>query len=177
MKAEIAEVMFDEETIGRKVKELADRISRDYAGKDLILVCILKGAVTFTADLMRKLRIPSTIEFVQASSYGMGTDSSRLIIVKKDLDRDIAGRHVLLVDCIIDTGDTLAHLMKTFGERKPASLEAVTLFDKKARRRMNVPVKYTGFEIPDRFVVGYGMDCAEQYRYLPYVAAVRTDNP
>jgi hypoxanthine phosphoribosyltransferase len=177
MKVEIVDVMFDEATIAGKVKELADRISRDYEGKDLVLVCILKGAVTFTADLMRKLQVPSTIEFVQASSYGMATDSSRLITVKKDLDTDIAGRHVLLVDCIIDTGDTLAHLMKAFGERKPASLEAVTLLDKKPRRRVPVNVKYVGFEIPDKFVVGYGMDCAQQYRYLPYVAVVRTDKP
>jgi hypoxanthine phosphoribosyltransferase len=175
MKIEIVDVMFDEETIARKVKELALQISNDYEGKDLILVCILKGAVTFTADLMRKLRIPATIEFVQASSYGMATDSSRLITIKKDLDMDIAGRHVLLVDCIIDTGDTLAHLFRVLGQRKPASLEAVVLFDKKPRRRVEVPVRYVGFEIPDRFVVGYGMDCSEQYRYLSYVAVVRED--
>jgi hypoxanthine phosphoribosyltransferase len=107
----------------------------------------------------------------------MATDSSRFITVKKDLDTDIAGRHVLLVDCIIDTGDTLAHLMKTYSERRPASLEAVTLLDKKPRRRVPVNVTYVGFEIPDKFVVGYGMDCAQQYRYLPYVAVVRTDKP
>lgn len=177
MKIEIVDVLFDEETIARKVKELALAISNDYEGRDLVLVSILKGAVTFTADLMRKLRIPVTLEFVQASSYGMGTDSSRLIRVTKDIDTDIAGRHVLLVDCIIDTGDTLAHLMKTFAERNPASLEAVALFDKKPRRRVKVPVKYVGFEIPDTFVVGYGMDCAQQFRYLPSVAAVRTDRP
>jgi hypoxanthine phosphoribosyltransferase len=175
MKIEIVDVLFDEEKIAHKVNDLALQISSDYAGRDLILVCILKGAVTFTADLMRRLRIPATIEFVQASSYGVGTDSSRLITVKKDLDMDIAGRHVLLADCIIDTGDTLAHLFRVLGERKPASLEAVVLFDKKPRRRVEVPVKYVGFEIPDRFVVGYGMDCAEQFRFLPYVAVVRVN--
>lgn len=175
MKVEIVEVLFDAATIDRRVRDLAFRISEDYAGKDPVLVCILKGAVIFTADLMRKLRIPATIEFIQASSYGTGTDPSQSITVKKDLDGDIAGRHVLLVDGIIDSGDTLARLFRVLGGRRPASLEAVTLLDKKPRRRVQVPVKYVGFEIPDTFVVGYGMDCAEQYRYLPYVASVRTE--
>ena len=170
---EIQEILFDEQTLARKVKELADRISRDYAGKDLLLVSILKGAVVFTADLMRRLSIPVTVDFICASSYSMSTVSSRKINIKKDLDTDINGKHVLLVDTIIDTGETLDFLMKMLSERKPASLKAVTLLDKKSRRIVDVQVAYRGFEIPDKFVVGYGLDCAQQYRNLPYIATVK----
>jgi len=171
---EIQEILFDEQTLARKVKELADRISRDYAGKDLLLVSILKGAVVFTADLMRRLSIPVTVDFICASSYSMSTVSSRKINIKKDLDTDINGKHVLLVDTIIDTGETLDFLMKMLSERKPASLKAVTLLDKKSRRIVDIQMAYRGFEIPDKFVVGYGLDCAQQYRNLPYIATVKT---
>ena len=171
---EIQETLFDEQTIARKVKELADGISRDYAGKDLLLVSILKGAVVFTADLMRRLSMPVTVDFICASSYSMSTESSRKINIRKDLDTDINGKHVLLVDTIIDTGETLDFLMKMLSERKPASLKAVTLLDKKSRRTVDVQIAYCGFEIPDKFVVGYGLDCAQQYRNLPYIAVVKT---
>ena len=171
---EIQEILFDEQTLARKVKELADSISRDYAGKDLLLVSILKGAVVFTADLMRRLSIPVTVDFICASSYSMSTVSSRKINIKKDLDTDINGKHVLLVDTIIDTGETLDFLMKMLSERKPASLKAVTLLDKKSRRIVDIQMAYRGFEIPDKFVVGYGLDCAQQYRNLPYIATVKT---
>ena len=171
---EIQETLFDEQAIARKVKELADGISRDYAGKNLLLVSILKGAVVFTADLMRRLSMPVTVDFICASSYSMSTESSRKINIRKDLDTDINGKHVLLVDTIIDTGETLDFLMKMLSERKPASLKAVTLLDKKSRRTVDVQIAYCGFEIPDKFVVGYGLDCAQQYRNLPYIAVVKT---
>jgi hypoxanthine phosphoribosyltransferase len=170
---EIREILFDEQTIARKVKELADRISKDYAGKDLVLVCILKGAVVFMADLMRCLTIPVVIDFIRAKSYGVSTVPSRNIVITKDIETDIKGKHVLLVDTIIDTGETLDCLFKKLQEKEPASLEAVVLVDKKPRRTVEVLLKYRGFEIPDKFVVGYGVDCAEQYRNLPYIAAIK----
>jgi hypoxanthine phosphoribosyltransferase len=170
---EIREILFDEQTIARKVKELADRISKDYAGKDLVLVCILKGAVVFMADLMRCLTMPVVIDFIRAKSYGVSTVPSRNIVITKDIETDIMGKHVLLVDTIIDTGETLDCLFKKLREKGPASLEAVVLVDKKPRRTVEVPLAYRGFEIPDTFVVGYGVDCAEQYRNLPYIAAIK----
>lgn len=170
---EVQEILFDEETISRKVKELAGRISRDYAGKELFLISILKGAFIFTGDLMRSLTIPVAVDFICASSYGMSTESSRKVTIKKDLDADIRGKHVILVDTIIDTGETLDCLMKMFAERKPASLQAAVLLDKKSRRTVEVPLKYLGFEIPDKFVVGYGLDYAQEYRNLPYIGVVK----
>ena len=170
---EIEEILLDQETIDKKVSELAGLIVQDYAGKDLVLVCILKGAITFTADLMRRIPFSITLDFVQASNYGMGTAPSREIRIKKDIETDIKGRHVLLVDCIIDSGETIDCLLKRYGERNPASLKAVVLADKRSRRTIDVPLAYRGFEIPDKFVVGYGVDCGEQYRNLPYIAALR----
>ena len=170
---EIRKILFDEQTIAKKVKELADRISNDYAGKDLVLVCILKGAIVFMADLMRCLSIPVVIDFVRAASYGVSTVPSRDIVITKDIETDIKGKYVLLVDTIIDTGETLDCLFKKFKEKGPLGLEAVVLVDKKPRRTVEVPIAYKGFEIPDKFVVGYGVDCAEQYRNLPYIAAVK----
>ena len=167
------EILFDEQTIADKVKELASQISKDYADKELILVCILKGAFTFTADLMRRLTIPSRVEFIQAASYGASTRSPGDISIKQDIGVDINGRHVLLVDTVVDTGKTLANVLQQFGTRGPASLCTVALLDKKFRRTVDVTITYRGFEIPDAFVVGYGMDLAEQYRNLPYIAAIK----
>ncbi len=169
------EILFDEQTIANKVEELASRISADYAGKEPVLVCILKGAMIFTADLMRGLTIPSVIDFVRAASYGGSTTSSKSITIEQDLQIDIRDRHVLLVDTIIDTGRTMDQLLRKFGARGPASIKAVALLDKKSRRVVDVAVAYRGFEIPDVFVVGYGMDCAEKFRNLPYIAALKTD--
>ncbi len=174
--SEIGEVLFDEATIADKVRELGERISRDYAGKDPVVVCILKGAVIFTTDLVRSISCPVTVEFMQASSYGNSTSSSKNIIIKKNLESDIAGRHVLLVDTIVDTGETFGCLMKMLGERRPASLNAVVLLDKSGRRLVDVPIAYRGFEIADTFVVGYGLDYNELYRNLPYIAVLLTDN-
>lgn len=166
--------MFDEQAIAGKVKELAERISHDYADKELVLIGILKGAIMFTADLMRCISLPVTVEFIQAASYGSGSISSRMVAVKKDLNADLKGKHVLLVDTIVDTGETLDCLMKKISGKGPASLKAVVLLDKKCRRTVEVPVAYRGFEVPDTFVVGYGLDHAEKYRNLPYIATVKT---
>lgn len=166
------EILFDEQAIERKVAELASRISNDYAGKELVLVCILKGAAIFAADLSRHLSIPVSLDFVHASSYGSATVSSRTITVKKDIDLDIRGKNVLLVDGIFDTGDTITFLVERYRERCPASIKVVTLLDKRSRRTVAVHLDYRGFEIPDVFVVGYGMDCGEKYRNLPYIATL-----
>ncbi len=170
---EIGDILFDEQTIARKVRELAARISGDYAGKDVVLIGILKGAVVFMADLMRCLSLPAAIDFVRAASYGKSTEPARKIMITKDIETDIQGRHVLLVDTIIDTGETLHCILDRMKAKGPASLEAVVLLDKKPRRTAEVPIRYKGFEIPDVFVVGYGVDCAEQCRNLAYIASVR----
>jgi len=174
MLSDIEEILFDEQTITEKVRELAAWISKDYAGKELVLVCILKGAAVFTADLMRHLSLKVTVEYLQAASYGSSATSSRAITIKKDIEGDIQGKHVLLVDTIVDTGATLACLFNKLGERGPASLNAVTLLDKKSRRTVPVPLAYRGFEIPDKFVVGYGMDLGERHRNLPYIATLKS---
>jgi hypoxanthine phosphoribosyltransferase len=171
---DVQEMLFDEHTIADKVREIAARISADYAGKELVMICILKGAAVFTADLMRHLALPVTVEFIQAASYGASTTSSKNIAVVKCGEIDISGKHVLLVDAIIDTGETMACLFNAFVKRGPASLKAVALLDKRSRRTANVSVKYCGFEIPDKFVVGYGMDYGEKHRNLPYIAVIKT---
>jgi hypoxanthine phosphoribosyltransferase len=171
------EILFDEQAIEQTILELAIQISRDYAGKELLLVCVLKGAAIFFADPTRRLTIPAMFEFAQASSYGSGTISSRVVTVLKDIGSDISGRHVLLVDSIIDTGTTMDFLLKRYRERRPASLRTAVLLDKRAHRTVDVPINYRGFEIPDRFVVGYGMDSGEKYRNLPYIAVVPYGDP
>ena len=171
---DVQEILFDGQAITEKVREIAARISADYAGRELVLICVLKAAAVFTADLMRHLTLPVTVEFVQASSYGASTTSSKNISVEMDKEIDIAGKHVLLVDTIIDTGETMACLFDLFAGRGPASLNAVALLNKRSRRTANVLIRYRGFEIPDKFVVGYGMDYGEKHRNLPYIAAIRT---
>ncbi len=171
---EIRDILFDEQTIAKKVRELAARISDDYAGKDVVLIGILKGAVVFMTDLMRCISLPVAIDFIRAASYGKSTEPARKIMVTKDIETDIRGRHVLLIDTIIDTGETLHCILDRMKAKGPESLEAVVLLDKKPRRTVDVPIVYRGFEIPDVFVVGYGVDCAEQYRNLAYIASVKT---
>lgn len=168
----IQEILIDEQTIIEKVRELAERISKDYAGKEVVIVCILKGAAVFTSDLMRHLSLPVVVDYMQAASYGLSTTSSRKIIIKKDIETDISGKHVLLVDTIVDTGETMDRLLTKMKEKGPASVRTVALLDKRSRRLVDVQIDYLGFEIPDRFVVGYGMDCEEKYRNLPSIAAV-----
>ncbi len=172
---DIQKILFDEQAIAKKVRELAAQISADYAGKEVVLVGILKGAVVFMADLMRGISIPVSIDFIRAASYGKSTEPSRNVVITKDIETDITGKHVLLIDTIVDTGATLHCILGTLRAKGPASLEAVVLLDKKARRTTEVALAYRGFEIPDVFVVGYGVDCGEGYRNLPYFAAVETD--
>ena len=171
----VTEVLIDQDTLQRRIGELGEEISADYAGRDLLLVGVLKGAVFFMADLMRGLSIPCEIDFMAISSYGDSTDSSGVVRILKDLDINIEGRHVLVVEDIIDSGLTLSYLIRNLEAREPASLEVCALLTKPERREIDVPVRYTGFEIPNRFVIGYGLDFAERYRNLPYVAVLRDE--
>jgi hypoxanthine phosphoribosyltransferase len=168
----VAEVLIDEDALKRRVVELGEEISRDYTGADVLLVGVLKGAVFFMSDLMRQLTIPCEIDFMAISSYAGTTESSGVVRILKDLDMSIEGRHVLVVEDIIDSGLTLSYLIRNLEARQPASLEVCALMTKPERREIDVPVRYVGFEIPNRFVVGYGLDFAEKYRNLPYVAVL-----
>ena len=165
----VTDVLIEPPALQGRIAELGDEISGDYAGRDLLLVGVLKGAVFFMADLMRHLTIPCEIDFMAISSYGDGTDSSGVVRILKDLDINIEGRDVLIVEDIIDSGLTLSYLMRNLEARGPASLEICSLLTKPERREADVPVRYIGFEIPNRFVIGYGLDFAERYRNLPYV--------
>jgi hypoxanthine phosphoribosyltransferase len=158
--------------LNQRVKELAAEVSRDYDGKDVLLLGILKGAVFFLSDLMRALKIPVEVDFMAISSYGSATKSSGVVRILKDLDRPIEGRHVLIVEDIVDSGLTLRYLLGNLGGRSPASLEVCALLSKREARVVDVPVRYVGFEIPNEFVIGYGLDYDERYRALPYVATL-----
>ena len=171
----VGEILIEQMTLQQRIVELGVEISADYAGRDLLLVGVLKGAVFFMADLMRELTVPCEIDFMAISSYGAATDSSGVVRILKDLDINVAGRDVLVVEDIIDSGLTLSYLMRNLRARKPASLEVVTLLTKPERREIDIPVRYVGFEIPNRFVIGYGLDFAERYRNLPYVAVLHPD--
>src|ERR1700742_2263043 len=168
----VGEVLIDEERLQERIRDLGREISADYAGRELLLVGVLKGAVFFMADLMRTLTIPCEIDFMAISSYGAQTDSSGVVRILKDLDINIEGRDVLVVEDIIDSGLTLSYLMRNLEAREPASLEVCALLAKPERREIDVAVRYTGFEIPNRFVIGYGLDFAERYRNLPYVGVL-----
>jgi len=172
LESAVSEVLIDDEQLQRRIAELGEQISADYAGRDLLLVGVLKGAVFFMADLMRNLTIPCEIDFMAITSYGDSTDSSGVVRILKDLDINIDGREVLVVEDIIDSGLTLSYLMRNLEAREPASLEVCALMTKPERREIDVPVRYIGFEIPNRFVVGYGLDFGERYRNLPYVAVL-----
>lgn len=165
-------VMFSEQQVSDRICQMAEQISRDYEGKRLHLICILKGSVFFTCELAKRLTVPVTLDFMSVSSYGNGTTSGAVRLVK-DLDEPIEGRDVLIIEDIIDSGRTLSYLMKNMHNRKPASLRLCTLLDKPDRRVTDVHVDYTGFEIPDAFVVGYGLDYAQEYRNLPYIGVIR----
>jgi hypoxanthine phosphoribosyltransferase len=168
----VTEILVDEESLRSRVAELGEEISRDYEGRDLLLIGVLKGAVFFMADLMRQLTVPCEIDFMAISSYGASTDSSGVVRILKDLDINIEGRDVLVVEDIIDSGLTLSYLMRNLEARQPASLEVCALMTKPERREIDVPVRYIGFEIPNRFVIGYGLDFGERYRNLPYVGVL-----
>jgi hypoxanthine phosphoribosyltransferase len=168
----VGEILVDEDALQTRIRELGREISDDYAGRDLLLIGVLKGAVFFMADLMRRLTVSCEVDFMAISSYGGATDTSGVVRILKDLDLNIEGRDVLVVEDIIDSGLTLSYLMRNLEAREPASLEICSLLTKPGRRRIEVPVRYVGFEIPDRFVIGYGLDFAERYRNLPYVAVL-----
>jgi hypoxanthine phosphoribosyltransferase len=169
----IGDVLVPAEDLQRRVRELASEISRDYAGKDLLLIGVLKGAVFFLSDLMRALEIPVEVDFMAVASYGSATKSSGVVRILKDLDAVIEGRDVLIVEDIVDSGLTLQYLLRNLAGRDPASLEVCALLIKPERRKVELQTRYVGFEIPNRFAIGYGLDYAERYRNLPYVAALK----
>jgi len=171
----VEEILIDEDVLQTRIAELGEEISSDYSGRDLLLIGVLKGAVFFMSDLMRRLTVPCEIDFMAISSYGASTDSSGVVRILKDLDINIEGRHVLVVEDIIDSGLTLSYLMRNLEAREPASLEVCALMTKPERREIAVDVRYVGFEIPNRFVIGYGLDFAERYRNLPFVAVLHSD--
>ena len=175
MMPDVREVLIPSSQIQERVRELGERVTEDYRGEEVLLVGILRGAVVFLSDLMRHLQLPCEIDFMEVSSYGAGTTSSGVVRILKDLEENITGRHVLIVEDIIDTGLSLSYLRRTLMERKPASLEICALLSKPSRRQVDLEVKYMGFEVPDEFVVGYGIDFAGAYRNLPDIHALKPE--
>ncbi len=172
MAADIAEVLVPETKLQATVRQVGERISADYAGKDLVLISVLRGGFIFLADLCRAITMPVTIDLMAVSSYGPGAKPSGVVKIMKDLDESIAGREVLVIEDIIDTGLTLSYLLRNLEPRAPASLKVCVLLDKPARRIVDLPIAYRGFEIPDKFVVGYGLDYRQHYRNLPFIATL-----
>lgn len=175
MNNDIKEILLTEEAIKAKTRALGELITKDYKDKDLIVLGILKGSVMFMADLLKEIKLPCKMDFMAVSSYGDSTESSGIVKIIKDLDFEIKGKHILIVEDIIDTGITLKYLMKYLSARNPSSLEIVCLLNKPERRKENLEVKYLGFDVPDHFLVGYGLDYAEKYRNLPYIGILREE--
>ena len=175
MMGDVREVLIPEEEIQAKVREIGERITGDYKGENLILIGVLRGAVVVMGDLMRCIDVPCEIDFMDISSYGTGTSSSGVVRILKDLEENINGRHVLIVEDIIDTGLTLSYLVKSLKQRDPASLEICAFLSKPSRRKVDLDVKYLGFEVPDEFVVGYGLDYAGSYRNLPDICILKEE--
>lgn len=173
MHKDVQEILFSEEQLRERVAQLAAEINRDYAGQELMLISVLRGSFVFMADLVRALTIPCTVDFMAVSSYGSGTTSSGQVQITKDLSEDITGKNVLVVEDILDSGNTLSYLLELLRARKPASMRLCTLLDKPERRVKPVQLDYTGFSIPDAFVVGYGLDYDEHYRNLPYIGILK----
>src|SRR3954464_5283979 len=169
----IGKILVQQDELAHRIRELGAEISRDYVGRDLFLVGVLKGAVFFLSDLMRHIDVPCEVDFMAVASYGSSTDSSGVGRILKDLDATIEGKDVLIVEDIIDSGLTLSYLLRTLKAREPRSLEVCALLTKPERREVDLPIRYTGFEIPNKFVIGYGLDHAERYRNLPYVAVLQ----
>ncbi len=165
-------VMLSEEDVDKRIKELGEQISKDYEGKNVHLICILKGGVFFMCELAKRITVPVSMDFMAVSSYGGGTASSGIVKIVKDLDEAIEGKDVIIVEDIIDSGRTLSHLIDLLGQRKPNSIRLCTLLDKPDRRVVDVKVEYVGYSIPDEFVVGYGLDYDQKYRNLPYIGVV-----
>ena len=172
---DLKEILLDEDTIKAKIKELGAEISRDYAKKDLVLVGVLKGSVIFMADLMKEITIPCTMDFMAVSSYGNSTETSGVVRILKDLDHQIEKKDVLIVEDIIDSGITLKYLIEYLKARKPSSIEIACLLNKPERRKVDIFTKYLGFNVPDYFLVGYGLDYAEKYRNIPYIGILKDD--
>ena len=175
MKEDIKEVLFSSDTLSEKVRELAEKISEDYKGKDVVVVGILKGSVIFAAELIKNISIQCEIDFMAVSSYGNSTETSGVVRILKDLDSNIEGKDILIVEDIVDTGTTLKYLLGYLKARKANSIEIVSLLNKPARRKVELDVKYIGFEVPDAFIVGYGIDYAERYRNLPYIGILKPE--
>lgn len=173
--AERVEVLLSEEVVDARIKALGEQISKDYEGKEVHLVGVLKGSVFFICELAKRITVPVTLDFMSVSSYGMDTKSSGVVRIVKDLDESIKGRDVIVIEDIVDSGNTLSYLLEMLSDRNPESLRLCTLLDKPERRRKPVKVDYVGFQIPDEFVVGYGLDYAQKYRNLPYVGVVKFD--
>ena len=173
MKEDILKVLLSEDEIAARVAEIGAQISRDYAGRHLVMVSVLKGSVVFKADLMRAVTVPAEIDFMCVSSYGSGVKTSGVVKIIKDLDNDLAGMDLLLVEDILDSGMTLEYIKKLLLGRNPNSIKICTLLDKPERRKADVVADYKGFEVPDEFVVGYGLDYAEKYRNLPYIGVLK----
>lgn len=169
MKDGIKSILLTEEAISNRVRELGEQISKDYAGKNLMMVSVLKGSVVFMADLMRSISVPLSIDFLAVSSYGSGTKSSGEVKIMKDLDKPLAGKDILIIEDILDSGMTLSYIINLMEGRDPASMRLCTLLDKPERRQVPVDCHYVGFSVPDEFVVGYGLDYDEKYRNLPYI--------
>lgn len=170
--AETIRVMISEEDVDQRIAEIGQKISEDYAGESVHLICILKGSVFFTCELAKRITVPVTLDFMSVSSYGDGTKSSGIVKIAKDLDESMEGKNVIIIEDIIDSGRTLSYLMDVLQKRQPKSMKLCTLLDKPDRRIVDVKVDYVGFEIPDEFVVGYGLDYAQKYRNLPYIGVV-----
>lgn len=175
MREDIKEIIISEEEIVKKVKELGNQISEDYKGKELLVVGVLKGSVIFAAELIKNITVGCEIDFMAVSSYGNSTESSGVVKILKDLDNDIKGKHILIVEDIVDSGVTLNYLQKYLKERNAETIEIVTLLNKPARRTADINVKYEGFKVPDEFIVGYGIDYAEKYRNLPYIGILKRE--
>ncbi len=173
--AEHIRVLLSEDEVDRRIQEIGEQISKDYAGKSVHLVCVLKGGSFFMCELAKRITVPVSLDFMSVSSYGSGTKSSGVVKIVKDLDEPLQGRDVLVVEDIVDSGRTLSYLMEMLRDRRPASLRLCTLLDKPERRVIDVNVDYTGFQIPDQFVVGYGLDYDQRYRNLPYIGIVEFD--
>ena len=169
------EVLLSEEEVDARIQEIGDMISKDYAGKEVHLICVLKGGSFFMCELAKRITVPVSLDFMSVSSYGADTKSSGVVKIVKDLDESLTGKHVLVVEDIVDSGRTLSHLLKMLKDRGPADVRLCTLLDKPDRRVVDVKVDYTGFQIPDEFVVGYGLDYDQKYRNLPYIGVVKRD--
>jgi hypoxanthine phosphoribosyltransferase len=175
MMNDIKEILIEKEQLAERVRELGEEISADYAGKEILMIGVLRGAVIFMADLARAISLPVSLDFMAVSSYGASTSSSGVVRILKDLDEELAGRHVLIVEDIIDSGLTLNYLVENLRSRHPASVKLCTLLNKPSRRKAPVHVDYNGFTIPDYFVVGYGLDYAEKYRNLPFIGVLKPE--